>query len=110
MDGIYRDESAGEPFVSFYEDTTQQDSVGNNYVYSNGKTLNNPHVVTINKSGNETDGYITLKNYPNHKPKIIFNGQGGIKLGPNANYVIVEGFEVEGSSQSITYFYSKGRL
>ena len=32
-------------------------------------------------------------------PKIIFDGQGGIKLGPNANYVIVEGFEVEGPSQ-----------
>ena len=46
---------------------------------------------------------ITLKNYPNHKPKIIFDGQGGIKLGPNANYVIVEGFEVEGPSQYITY-------
>jgi hypothetical protein len=59
--------------------------------------------VTINKSGNEIDGYITLKNYPNHNPKIIFDGQGGIKLGPNANYIIIEGFEVEGPSQSITY-------
>ena len=103
MDGIYTDESAGEPFVSFYEDATQQDSAGNNYVFSNGENLNNPHVVTINKAGNETDGYITVKNYPNHRPKIIFDGQGGIKLGPNANYVIVEGFEVEGPSQSISY-------
>ena len=103
MDGIYTDESAGEPFVSFYEDATQQDSAGNNYVFSNGENLNNPHVVTINKAGNETDGYITVKNYPNHRPKIIFDGQGGIKLGPNASYVIVEGFEVEGPSQSITY-------
>ena len=103
MDGIYTDESSGEPFVSFYEDNTQQDSAGNNYVYSNGGNLNNTHVVTINKAGNETDGYITIKNYPNHSPKIIFDGQGGIKLGPNANYVIVEGFEVEGPSQSITY-------
>ena len=103
MDGIYRNENAGVPLISFYEDSTQQDSAENNYVYSNGENLNNPHVVTINKAGNETDGYITLKNYPNHKPKIIFDGQGGIKLGPNANYVIVEGFEVEGPSQSITY-------
>ena len=103
MDGIYRNENAGVPLISFYEDSTQQDSAGNNYVYSNGENLNNPHVVTINKAGNETDGYITLKNYPNHSPKIIFDGQGGIKLGPNANYVIVEGFEVEGPSQSITY-------
>ena len=103
MDGIYRNENAGVPLISFYEDSTQQDSAGNNYVYSNGENLNNPHVVTINKAGNEIDGYITLKNYPNHSPKIIFDGQGGIKLGPNANYVIVEGFEVEGPSQSITY-------
>ena len=103
MNGIYRDDSAGLPVVSFYEDSSQQDSAGNNYVYSNGNNLNNPHVVTINKSGNQIDGYITLKNYPDHKPKIIFDGQGGIKLGPNANYVIVEGFEVEGPSQSITY-------
>jgi parallel beta-helix repeat protein len=103
MNGIYRDNNAGVPVVSFYEDSSQQDSAGNNYVYSNGNNLNNPHVVTINKSGNEIDGYITLKNYPNHKPKIIFDGQGGIKLGPNANYIIVEGFEVEGPSQSITY-------
>ena len=103
MDGIYSDQSAGVPIVSFYEDSSQQDSAGNNYVYSDGNNLNNPHVVTINKSGNEIDGYITLKNYPNQNPKIIFNGQGGIKLGPNANYIIIEGFEVEGPSQSITY-------
>ena len=103
MNGIYSDQSAGVPIVSFYEDSSQQDSAGNNYVYSNGNNLNNPHVVTINKSGNEIDGYITLKNYPNQNPKIIFNGQGGIKLGPNANYIIIEGFEVEGPSQSITY-------
>ncbi len=104
MEGEYRDESAGTPFVSFYEDTTGQvDSAGNSYVYSSGSDLNNPHVVTINKAGNAIDGYITLKNYSNHTPKIIFNGQGGIKLGANANYVIVEGFEVEGPSQSINY-------
>lgn len=104
MEGEYRDESAGTPVVSFYEDTTGQvDSAGNTYVYSSGSNLNNPHVVTINKAGNAIDGYITLKNYSNHTPKIIFNGQGGINLGANAHYVIVEGFEVEGPSQSINY-------
>ena len=104
MEGEYRDESAGTPVVSFYEDTTGLvDSAENSYVYSSGSNLNNPHVVTINKAGNAIDGYITLKNYSNHTPKIIFNGQGGIKLGENANYVIVEGFEVEGPSQSINY-------
>ena len=104
MEGEYRDESAGTPVVSFYEDTTGLvDSAGNTYVYNTGSNLNNPHVVTINKAGNAIDGYITLKNYPNNTPKIIFNGQGGIKLGANANFVIVEGFEVEGPSQSINY-------
>ena len=67
MNGIYRNENASTPIVSFYEDSSQQDSAKNNYVYSNGENLNNPHVVTINKSGNETDGYITLKNYQNHQ-------------------------------------------
>jgi parallel beta-helix repeat protein len=104
MEGDYRDENAGTPVISFSEDTNgQTDSAGNLYVYSSCQNVNNPHVVTINKAGNETQGYITLKNYQNHRPKIIFDGQGGIKLGANANYVIVEGFEVEGPSQSITY-------
>ena len=39
MNGIYRDDSAGLPVVSFYEDSSQQDSAGNNYVYSNGNNL-----------------------------------------------------------------------
>ena len=104
MEGDYRDENAGTPVISFSEDTNGlTDSAGNLYVYSSCQNVNNPHVVTINKAGNETQGYITLKNYQNHRPKIIFDGQGGIKLGANANYVIVEGFEVEGPSQSITY-------
>lgn len=104
MEGEYRDENANTPVVSFYEDTNGLvDSAGNSYVYNSGSDLNNPHVVTINKAGNAVDGYITLKNYPNHTPKIFFNGQGGIKLGADANYIIVEGFEVEGPSQSINY-------
>ena len=105
MEGEYRDETAGTPIVSFYEDTTpnQFDSTGKSYVFSNSQYVNNPHVVTINKAGNSTDGYITIKNYSDHTPKIIFDGQGGIKLGPNANYIIIEGFEVQGPSQSITY-------
>ena len=86
MEGEYRDETAGTPIVSFYEDTTpnQFDSTGKSYVFSNSQYVNNPHVVTINKAGNSTDGYITIKNYSDHTPKIIFDGQGGIKLGPNA--------------------------
>ena len=100
MDGVYRDESAGVPIISFYEDSSQKDSANNNYVYSNGENLNNPHVVTINKSGS---GWLHhLRNYPGHRPN-YFRWSGGIKLGPNANYVIIEGFEVEGPSKLITY-------
>ena len=71
MDGIYRNENAGVPLVSFYEDSSQKDSANNNYVYSNGENLNNPHVVTINKAGNETDGYITLKIIQTTVPKLF---------------------------------------
>ena len=64
--------------------------------------MNNPHVITIDKSG--TPGaYITLKNYPGHSPKIEFDGKGGIVISNDMNYIIVEGFEVEGPAASITY-------
>ncbi len=108
MGGIYTDQNSNTPIVNFSEDSSRLDSAGNPYVLNSGINLNNPHVVTINKSGNPEDGYITIKNYQNDRPKIIFDGQGGIKLGKDDNnegvsYVIVEGFEVEGPSQSIDY-------
>ena len=64
--------------------------------------MNNPHVVTINKSGYE-GAYITLKNYQGHSPKIQFDGRGGIIISNNMNYIVIEGFEVEGPSASISY-------
>tara|TARA_B110000211_G_scaffold84931_3_gene99515 strand:- start:7902 stop:9908 length:2007 start_codon:yes stop_codon:yes gene_type:complete len=64
--------------------------------------MNNPHVVTINKSGYE-GAYITLKNYQGHSPKIQFDGRGGIVISNNMNYIVIEGFEVEGPSASISY-------
>jgi len=64
--------------------------------------MNNPHVATINKSGSE-GAYITLKNYPGHSPKIQFDGRGGIIISNEMNYIIIEGFEVEGPAASITY-------
>jgi len=68
----------------------------------NSLNMSNPHVVTINKSGTEGN-YITLRNYPGHLPKIQFDGRGGIIISNNMNYIIVEGFEVEGPSQNIDY-------
>ncbi len=69
---------------------------------STNSNMNNQHVVTINKSGEE-GAYITLKNYPNHSPKIEFDGKGGIQISNDMNYIIVEGFEVQGPAANITY-------
>ena len=69
---------------------------------STNTNMNNPHVVTINKSGAE-GAYITLRNYPGHTPKIQFDGRGGIVISNDMNYIIIEGFEVEGPAQDINY-------
>lgn len=69
---------------------------------STNTNMSNPHVATVNKSGTE-DAYITLRNYPGHTPKIKFDGRGGIIISNNMNYIIIEGFEVEGPSQDIDY-------
>ena len=68
----------------------------------NGTILNNSPVVNFNQSG--TSGSpITLKNLNGHSPKIQFDGAGGIKFPNGVNNVIIEGFEIEGPSASITY-------
>jgi parallel beta-helix repeat protein len=72
---------------------------------SNGElseNMSNPPAVTINKSGTEGN-YITIRNYPNHSPKIIFDGKGGILISGPQSYVIIEGFEVQGPAANITY-------
>ena len=84
MAGIYQNENYGAVDIS------------------TNTNMNNPHVVNINKSGAE-GAYITLRNYPGDSPKIEFDGQGGILIANNMNYIIIEGFEVEGPSASITY-------
>ena len=84
MDGVYQNENYG------------------NVDPSTNTNMDNQHVVTINKSGSE-GAYITLRNYPGHLPKIQFDGRGGIVISNNMNYIIVEGFEVEGPAQDINY-------
>ena len=68
----------------------------------NGTSLNNSPVVNFNQSG-VTGSPITLKNLNGHSPKIQFDGAGGIKFPNGVNNIIVEGFEIEGPSASITY-------
>jgi hypothetical protein len=108
QEGIYTNQNSDTPSVNFSEDSSRLDSAGRPFIINSGTNLNNPHVVTIDKSGNSESGYITIKNYQNDRPKIIFDGQGGIKLGKDSSnvgvsYVIVEGFEVVGPSGSIDY-------
>ena len=68
----------------------------------NGSSLNNGPVVNFNQSG-MNGSPITLKNFNGHSPKIQFDGNGGIKFANGVNNIIVEGFEIEGPSASITY-------
>ena len=68
----------------------------------NGTSLNNSPVVNFNQSG-VTGSPITLKNLNGHSPKIQFDGAGGIKFPSGINNIVVEGFEIEGPSASITY-------
>ena len=84
MEGVYRNNNYGTVDLPSYSN------------------MNNPHVVTINKSGSDGN-YITLRNFPGELPKIQFDGSGGILIANNMNYIIVEGFEVEGPAQAINY-------
>ena len=68
----------------------------------NGTSLNNSPVVNFNQSG-VIGSPITLKNLNGHSPKIQFDGAGGIKFPSGINNIVVEGFEIEGPSASITY-------
>lgn len=69
---------------------------------STNTNMNNPHVATINKSGSE-GAYITIRNLEGHEPKIEFDGRGGIVISDYMNYIIIEGFEVEGPAANISY-------
>jgi hypothetical protein len=77
--------------------------------YSEVKTLYSIHktVLYISRSGSETGGYITYKNYPGHNPKI--SGENCIWncVLIRANYIRFEGIELEGPNQSITYEEAK---
>ena len=67
-----------------------------------GTDYRNSVVVRLTQSG-EAGAPITLRNLQGHTPKIQFDGAGGINLSANVNHVVIEGFEIEGPSASITY-------
>ena len=86
MNGTYRN-------ISFNEDKE---------LGVNPANLENSEVVNINKSGT-VNNEITIRNLEGHTPIIEFDGVGGIKLSSGVSYIIIEGFEVVGASQFISY-------
>ena len=89
MDGLYNNEGFGSA------DPHESDG-------SLSKNMNNPPAVIIGKSGTEGK-YITIRNLPGHKPKIQFDGRGGILINGPQSYLIIEGFEIEGPAASANY-------
>ena len=108
--------SESSPFLTINKGISQVSEGGTVYVMngtyrnvgygsvdpSTNTNMNNPHVATINKSGSE-GAYITIRNLEGHEPKIEFDGRGGIVISDYMNYIIIEGFEVEGPAANITY-------
>ncbi|MFD2611314.1 carbohydrate-binding protein [Paenibacillus gansuensis] len=56
----------------------------------------------VKRSGSASGGYITYKAYPGHRPKLKVAGVWNHIL-VTASYIKLEGFEIEGPSESITY-------
>jgi parallel beta-helix repeat protein len=63
---------------------------------SNGQTL-----LTISTSGLK-DNWITYKAYPGHQPKLKIAGSVWNAVIIDANYIVFEGFELEGNNQNLT--------
>ncbi|MGB1205128.1 MAG: T9SS type A sorting domain-containing protein [Chitinophagales bacterium] len=80
MNGTYRNTNYGTG------------SLNNNAVVS----LSNPNIV------GQEDGWLIIRNYPGHQPKIQFDGAGGF-VGSGQSYLEISGFEIEGPNQNINY-------
>lgn len=57
-------------------------------------------VVYIIRKGTASE-WIVFINYPNHKPKIEFDGWNGFAIQPGAAYIEINGFEVEGNNKNV---------
>jgi parallel beta-helix repeat protein len=57
-------------------------------------------VVYLNRKGSASQ-WIVFINYPNHAPKIEFNGWGGFKLDINTAYIEINGLEIEGNNKNV---------
>ena len=68
-------------------------------------SVNNGLVARLTASGT-ADNWITIAAYPDGndvRPLLQFDGLGGIQIGSGANYVRIEGLEIQGPNQEIKY-------
>ncbi len=77
-----------------------------NGVYKNAHPTGS--VVDIKRSG-KSNAWITYKAYPGHRPKLKHNGWHGIQIYNGASYVEVNGLEVEGNNDNISYAYARSQ-
>jgi parallel beta-helix repeat protein len=57
-------------------------------------------VVNITRKGTASQ-WIVFINYPNHKPKIEFDGWAAFAIQPGAAYIEINGFDIEGNNKNV---------
>lgn len=94
--------SASKPRNDF-QSIVNLTSAGDTVFFMDGTYTNSCeqcNVIEIKNSGNK-NAYIVLINYPNHHPKIKFNGWQGISIVNGASYIKIIGFEIEGNNKEV---------
>lgn len=86
------------------QDAAHKTRAGDTVFVMNGNYTNacpTCNVLDIVNSGDKSR-YIVFTNYPNHHPKLTFNGWAGISINSGVSYVKVSGFEVAGNNANVT--------
>ena len=99
----FEDGSPESPFSTIKKACSSVEQGEN--IYIRGGRYNNPGkkmTVAGCKGGENKKQYITVRPWGNEQARIDFNGSSGIAV-RNSEYTIIEGFEVKGENQSITY-------
>jgi|GEM_PF-6301911 len=61
----------------------------------------------IQRNGRE-DAWITFRNYPGHRPKIMFSGWTGLGIWASS-FIEVSGFEIEGNLENIDFNWAESQ-
>ena len=114
VDNNGNDENSGtihEPWKTIQK--AADNTAPGDLVYVRGGTY--PELVSIKNSGSAEDGYITFKAYPGETPVMDMNEQV-IKKGNsafftiNANYIVIDGFEMKNLITNGPEYYPNGIL